>query len=393
MTQLDRFLGLRNTSPPNRQPYGALAVADNVALDDSSTLETRPGFALSLSLAGVTDAYPHRSQRYALVVAGGSLLAISEGPGQSVLQTGLTDTTFAWAQSSDRVVFVGDHDAGIVRDGLEVLPLRFPDATAPDVLFVSGDEPAGTYLFAQVWVDAATGMQGPASAVFPLLTVTDGSFVVYATPPAGYVADLYVSRRDDAVLRRVATLDAGQSWGYRAPEDGERLEEAQTHGLPLPTGVSAAAVHESCLWVAVPNPAAGFSAVYASRPYFWSVFTADEEGLAVAGRVLALESTPQGLLIGTDKAVWLRTPDEGLIRLADYGVVPGRPIVRDQTGTVLLWTVRGLASMTGEGYVNLWADKLSVAPGSQASTAIVDLDGTRMGLVLTDTEGAPYSAY
>jgi hypothetical protein len=387
-----QFLGLRNVVRPERQPLGALAEADNVWLDDTGTVERRFGYAQSLALTNVTDAYGHKNFRYAIVVANGSVYRIDDALGQTLLGTGYTDETYQWTQSEDRIFFAGATEAGMILRGQALLPLRWPDTPPPDVTEIDGGLPQGQYQFVQVYRHAATGIEGPASAPFVIDADDDCAFLIESDPPSGYEADIYVTAPDDTTFRLLGT---GESVFYNvdATQLGAALDAEQLNADPLPQGVTAIEVHESSLYAAVYDQPSNTSYVWPSVPYWYQLFNLDDDGQAVNGKVLGMLSTPQGLLIGSDVGIWLRTPDDGMVRLADYGVVPGRPFARNTEGRIAVWTTRGVATITAEGFQNRFDGKLSVAPGSSCSVAMVDFDGSKQSIVLTDSGGTAFNPY
>lgn len=391
--QIRKWLGLRNTVRPERQPWGALATADNVLLDDSSALELRPGFARSLAIAGITDAYAPISRHYALVLAAGSLYSIDDSLGSRLLGSGYTESSFHWAQTENRVLFAGDTEAGLVIGGQILLPLRFPQADVPTVATLAGSMPAGQYQFAVVYRYTANAMEGTPSMLYILEASTPCAFKITSAPPAGYEADVYVTAADDTTLRYLGT---GSTVFYNLDpaQLGEALDADQLNAYPLPQGIAAIEIHEACLFAAVWDQATNTSAVWRSRPWAYHWYTLDQDGLAIPGKVLALLSTSAGLLIGSDTGIRLMTPDEGLVSLTDYGVVPGRPMIQDAEHRVTIWTTHGLATFSAaKGFVDRFEGKLSVAGGSSCASAIVEFGGSRYALVLTDSSGTPENAY
>jgi hypothetical protein len=387
-----QFLGLRNVVRPERQPFGALAEADNVWIDDTGTVERRFGYTQALALSNVTDAYGHKSFRYAIVVANGSMYRIDDALGQILLGSGYTNETYQWAQVEDRIFFTGATEAGMILRGQTILPLRWPDTLSPNATETMGSLPPGQYQFVAVYRHAATGIEGPASPPFVIDTDDDCAFLIQSDPPTGYEADIYVTAADDTTFRLLGT---GSSIIYNMPATklGAALDAEQLNADPLPQGVTAIEVHESSLYAVVYDQPSNTSYVWPSVPYWYQLFNLDDEGQAVNGRVLGMLSTPQGLLIGSDVGIWLMTPDDNMVRLADYGVVPGRPFARNAEGRIAVWTTRGLATITPEGFQNRFDGKLSVAPGSSCSVALVDFDGSKQSIVLTDSGGTAFNPY
>lgn len=387
----ERLLGLRNAVRPERQPFGAMAQADNLVADATGSLERRDGYALALELPSVTDGYPHLSAAYAFVVADGRLLSVS--PDLAVVDLGAApEGRYQWAQHEDLAAYAGDEDCGLVRSGRVLSPLRIPHppffATA-----TTGALPAGTYQVTAVLRHAATGVEGAAPPSASVTVGDKGGIHVAIDVPAGYEADAYITEADGTVERYAGS---GASVHYLAESLGAPLAGAQVNAHPFPYGATALCFHEASLWVAIHDAASGTAFLLPSEPYWFQLFRPHEEGFAVPGTVLGMASTAEGLLVATDRAVWLRDKGDGLQLLADYGVVPGRPIAKDQDGTAVVWTKRGMCLFPP--FRNLYqaeagAWKLSVPPGAAASASIVNHNGLALAVALTDGGGEPFAQY
>lgn len=386
-----QWLGLRNAGPPESQPLGALELADNVILSDVAMLEAAPYFSLTMPLTGISDSYEHKSNNYAFLIADGALLCVFEGPAIKTLLTGLTSAAMAWAQVENRTFFAGPQgEAGIVVNGESVLPLRFPLPQTPSATALAGSMPPGTYQFSQVLRHLDSGLEGPAAPVAWVHAQTPCAFRIGLEVPAGYLADVYVSSADSQTLRYLTTAATGAVF-YDLPAQRlqQPLEAEQKDSWPLPEHVIALEVHETCLYAAVFNQLGNTSTVYFSRPLFHHLFALDQDGFPLPGRVRQMVSTEQGLLIATDQGLWLH--GETLQRLTDYGCPEGLPCCKDRDGRVLIWTHRGLH--TFPPLTDVFAGKLSVAPGSRCAVTTMPLRGSKVGLVLTDDGGEAFGAY
>lgn len=386
-----QWLGLRNAGPPESQPLGALELADNVLLSDSALLEAAPYFSLVMPLTAISDSYEHKSNRYAFLIADGALLCVSEGPAVKTLLTGLSSTVMTWAQVENRVFFAGGNgEAGIILNGERLLPLRFPLPVSPSVTALPGSMPPGTYQFSQVLRHLDSGLEGPAAPVAWVHGETPCAFSIGLEVPAGYLADVYVSSADSQTLRYLTTAGTGSVlYDLPAQRLQQPLDAEQLHAWPLPENVVALEVHETCLYAAVFDRFSQTSMIYFSRPLFHHLFSLDQDGFPLPGQVRQMVSTGEGLLIATDQGLWLH--GETLQRLADYGCPEGLPCYKDRDGQVAIWTVRGLH--TFPPLTDVFAGKLSVAPGNRCAVAQVRLQGSRFALVLGDDGGETFNAY
>lgn len=388
---IDTFLGIRNALRPERQPKNALAEAQNVLLLDDGSLESRFGYEKKLSLTNVTDAYEHKSLGYALVVANGSLVAVDSNLGTKTLVTGLTDTKFSWSQVEDRVAYVGSVDAGIILNGQKWLPLRLPTNLSPNVAIQSGSMIAGKYGVGQVLRHVATGIESGLSYPTYVEITSLSGLLIKPNVPTGYEADIYVTPANDTSFQYLATTTSTVIYNCDPLQLKNTIEHYQVNAFELPKQVSAIAFHETCLWTAVWDQTSNTSIISSSEPYFYHIFKLDEEGFAVIGKVEQMMSTSEGLLIATTQGIWVRGNDDSLVRVADYGVVSGKPIYKDQEGKVTIWTKRGLAVFPP--FKNVFYQKLSVAPGTSCATVIVDIKGSKYSFTMTNTGGTPYNTY
>ena len=83
------------------------------------------------------------------------------------------------------------------------------------------------------------------------------------------------------------------------------------------------------------------SVLYYSQPDAPHEFRLDSDYAIVAGRVTLLAGLPQGMIVGTDRAIFADTLEQPMQKLADFGVRLGSSFMDDK-GLVYLWTDRGL---------------------------------------------------
>lgn len=109
---------------------------------------------------------------------------------------------------------------------------------------------------------------------------------------------------------------------------------------PPPVGESLG-VRGSQLVVGVHEADRDRSVLYFSRPDYPHEFRLDRDWIVISGQVTMLASLAQGLVIGTDRAIYVDLPDQPLVKVADYGVSQGGWARTDQN-TCVFWTQRGL---------------------------------------------------
>lgn len=152
----------------------------------------------------------------------------------------------------------------------------------------------------------------------------------------------------------------------------------------FPQGVTVVSWFDSSLYCAqlVDNA----TVIWQSKPFHYHLYDYDDAYIQVPGEVVAMKRSAEGLCIATTSAIYLY--NEALTKLADYGVVRGRPIVRLPSGQLLIYTVRGVCTIP---FQNLTEAKVSLPPGRECSTAVVDVGGISRFIALHDGGGTAHN--
>ena len=381
--RIERWLGLNNVAEPAALPLGWLRQADNLVLDDAGWARRRRGLT-ELIPEGIEAVYALRNEEALLAVVDGDLCEVLEDASTQLLLAGVGAGPYRWAELANTVVLMGSERAirlepGAVGElGIE-LPARVTLAAIP------GSLPAGTYQVALTLLREPSGLESGAREAATI--AVNGSQAIQVSgieQRSGDVARLYVSEPNGVVLYRNQAVFGGAAT-ITAPGGHTPL---RTMGLlPPPLGVEIA-FHQARLWVAEYEPSPGVTHLWRSRPFQPHLFDRLRDWLTVPGRVEVMGSTPNGLLIGTDREVygWVPTEDRGevLIQQANYGAVRGS-LAWLPDGAVIFWTRRGAA--TALPYQNLTEDRLSAPFGRSAPGAVVELDGVRQYLAAPQSEG------
>jgi hypothetical protein len=160
-------------------------------------------------------------------------------------------------------------------------------------------------------------------------------------------------------------------------------DEADIGTLGPPDSTECVAFFEGSVWLSYYDPATDQSFIFKSKPFFWSRWDLETDYIAVPGHVVMLASTSTGVVVGTDKEIWVYAQDV-FNRITDYGVIPCEPA--EDSGRVYFWTERGLCralpfeAMTEEG--------VSVPHGTRARIVVSRDKGSKIALVVT-TGGGP----
>lgn len=133
-------------------------------------------------------------------------------------------------------------------------------------------------------------------------------------------------------------------WGYFCPAvTAEDYPVAPRRAYPPPLTPGPIAPWLLSMLVAVYEPAQDRTVLYKSRSGLPHEFYLDTDYTLIPGQVRLLASTARGLVIGTDRAVYLDTHDDPLVRATTYGVPVGASVHHD-ADEVFFWTDRGLCS-------------------------------------------------
>lgn len=138
-----------------------------------------------------------------------------------------------------------------------------------------------------------------------------------------------------------------------------------------------------CAWrnqmvVGVWEPDRDRSVLYLSRPDFPHEFRLDRDFIIIPGQVTLLDSVSSGLVIGTDRAVFVKPIDSQLQKEADYGVPLGAS-VHDDRDKLYFWTQRGLCRAFP--FENLTDSNLVVSLREHATAGILPYQGSTYAIV------------
>lgn len=404
MTIQSQFSGLRNQQNPKRLPFGSLKVATNVIFDATRALESRFGYERQLTLTDLTDGFSPDHYQYAYVVDNGTLYAVLPDLSLLTITSGLVDGVYQWAQQGDRTFYAGASECGMIQGVSKWLPLRLPYPTPSSITQVTGTLPEGQYQVTGVLRHIDSHIESPAHGSVSVTSNGSQAISIEYVIPASYEADVYVTEPNDTQERYYVTLASGgrtifDNNGIR--HLGNYLEAAQTLTDVLPTAsITALAMHNKCLYAALYDPATNLGTVIWSQPGWPQVYRLIQETptdpppdlVAFQGKVLGMATSPEGLLVGTDRAIWLLNAEGIQQRLRNYGVILGRPFARSNDGMIVINSQRGVM-VYANGQLLDGTTKFIPPKSSTGSISLVDYHGLRFSLTLTDGLGRAYNQY
>jgi len=385
LIQIPAFLGERNTVDEKSMPLGALISSKNVDIDDSGLISKRHGYRESALFTNITSTFATSDERRMFIVDDGILKLVNQDFSAVDLKSGMPTGYVKWLEVADYILMSSGH---IITNQLDVLEWRIPTPEQPMISTATGGSlPAGQYQVVSTYRDEH-GREGAASAMH--FVEVEGGAVINITPDfeTGYESLVYISDTNGEVLYLLDTAE--YSTGMTFSETNSLvypIDRNQLDAGPLPQEIGSLAFYEGSVWAS--QYIDGVSYLWRSKPYWWHLFDQHEDYLSIPGKVTVLEGTPQGLFIGTDDEMYVYTIEESLVRLAEYGVMQGRPLARTDEGRLFVWTRQGVCTLFP--FQNITEDKVSLSPGCLCSTAIIEKDGYEQFMVLNNGSGTAFN--
>jgi hypothetical protein len=368
------FKGIQNTVSPRDIEKSALQDAINVDVNNRGGLVQRLGFQSALSVPITTSHTTLDGETY--IVSSGVLYRV----GIDLTLITIASTTATEFCDFSRTLFTND---GLSVFGETVSHLRIPTpVSSPDIVITGGTKPAGLYNVIYTYSNA-DGLEGGASLVETVELTAPGELLITPTALAGYTTNVYATEAGGEVFYDV--------------KYGNQIAPPQVNSAPLPDNADKIEIFESKLWASA--DLGEHSVVWFSKPFHYHLFNYDTDYFIIPGRVEVLKAVPQGIIIATQKEIYAYTTEEGLIKLANYGVVPGRPIVKIQgkpdtefpNDYLLIHTVRGICSAFP--FTPLTETKVSLPMGTSCSTAMVYNNGIQRYVALHDAGGTAFNKF
>jgi hypothetical protein len=386
-------LGMRNTRAKGRYPIGALDVAQNADIlpDDGkhkTGYEIREGFAQSRLFTNITAAYTTSDGQRMFVIDDGNLREVFADLSSVILAADMGYGYYSFEEVGPQILVLGSNSQ-LIR-GREAYPFFIPQTQISSVDVIGGDLPGGEYTLAVCLVDSF-GRRGPLSVVTTVMLPDDAG--ISATVPAisGYQTLLFVTTTDGEVLYE---LEQSASTNFVFTGGLSRLvtpvSEEQVASSVI-SGFDKTNYYNGQLWVCVYEPNQDITYLFYSYSFWLNLFNPQSMYIAIQGKVNTFNSVGGSLIISTDRQI-LAYQDNALQTLADYGTVPGSASSMDYgSDTLYLWTTRGVCKALP--FENLTEEKVSLPPGSMASTAFLNVKGTKRFLIMTDTLGNSFNKY
>lgn len=381
---IQEWSGLNNKAEPRTLTLGELTRADNIDLDNRKRIRRRRGYNLNLSAANITAAWGSEDETRMFLIDDGTLKEYQD-PVAVDIASGFPGTEAYFADAGDRY-FVSCGGVSGVIDAFGYRDLAVPTPTAPRLTETGGRLPAGRRLVSAVCQDAS-GRQGGACQIQAIDLPADSGINIEVTAQPGFTIIVFVSRANDDQLREAGRTDIGGSFVFEDdPSTGPQiLDPVQLSAGPPPAFTGPIAYHEGCLWGAVIDRPLGLSFLFRSEPFWTHLFNPTTKVETVQGQVRMLASTGEGLVVGTDRNIHALIPEQGLVDLAQYGVIPGQNSYYERDSQkVLFWTQEGICEALP--FANLTNDRLSAKAGDRCCVGMVRQGGFSRLMVVTHTD-------
>ena len=369
---ISRFRGLNNVSDPLRVGLDWLTRADNTNITDTGALEVRKGYALDQ--AGLfTGAYATDDLlRMYLVKAG----VITDYAGAELCVL-LSSAPMYWAEVNDQVFFNNGADSGIISPDGEASSWIWSVPPSPTLAAVTGNLPAGQYQVCITYTLVDGRETGPSDPVQIEIGEGEALQVSGISQVDGLQTNLYIAPANSSVYQ-FAESPFGTATVWNTSPDNLGMDLLTDGMEPLPVGCDVIQIWSGRAYAAQYMPSEDQTVVWFSQPLGFHLFNLAADSFIVPGQVTMLAPTESALIVGTNKQIHSYTP-EALTRLAKYGALPGQHWSRDDDGTVVFWTARGVCRALP--FANLTERQVSVAPGIQAGGTIVRQGGQKRYLV------------
>lgn len=171
-------------------------------------------------------------------------------------------------------------------------------------------------------------------------------------------------------------------------DDGVNDLGTNVEGPPT-TNVLYSAYHQSSVVLAV-RVGEELTRIQYSVPQVYHLFHKVNDRFEIPDTVVGMESVNGQLLIVCRHSVYVHTADSRLLKLADYGGIPGKPITKLPENGCFFWTTRGVIKYPE--FENVSQSEVSLPPGTGAATALFEYDGDIYFLVCNDQAGQAYNA-
>lgn len=374
MVEIKKWLGLRNTTSPERYKLGELQTALDVEIDDTGKLLSRLGQTV---MDGTASHSLYSNDFVSLIMHSAVLKRIENDFTFTTLRTLSNSDAVSYETYNNSVFYSNGTDLGHLVGSTEIGWGVTPPVGQPTATASTGGLRAGRYLYAITFVREDGHESGTDAAQAVDVAANGGiTFDSIETSTNALVCDkiLYLSEADGETLYRAAVIPNGQT-SYTYSGDGGDLKVAlrTQHASPPPAG-NIVRYYNGVMYVVDGD------VVYFSDPYNPELFRMATNFLRFPGQVAMFESVENGLYVATTDIAgedtetatmtWFlggSTPEDFTSKVVyDYGVISGT--AAKCTASLITAPQAAEAQRTGEAVI--WTSRHGVCIGFHGGTVV-----------------------
>jgi hypothetical protein len=336
--EIKRFLGIRNTTSPERFKVGEMQSASDVDTDNTGRLLTRKGQQLVVSASGAHSLYANHI--LAVMAVGNQLRLRQNSTTWNTIATLSSSDPISYATVLDTVYFSNGTDKGRIVNGAVRQWGVTPPVSQPQATATVGDLPPGNYMYALTFLrsdghESGTGLAG--SIDLPQGGGIAFSNIEISTNPEISDKIVYLSGSNGEVLYKALLLPNSQP---QAAYTGTGLDLSipliTQFAEPPPAG-TIVREYNGVMYVV------SGSAVFHSDPYAMELFRPDTNYLQFTAPVAMFEGVNDGVYVATvdlegddqetSSGTWFLMgggPSKFQpVKLFDYGAIPRSSVLTE----------------------------------------------------------------
>lgn len=373
--EIRKFLGIRNTTSPERLKTGELVAANNVETDNTGRLLSRRGQTLK-NASPLSNLYANHA--VAVALSGSNLVAVEPNFTYTTLKVLTSTDDLSYETSLDTIYYSNGVDLGRLVgrtwSSWGIIPPAGQPVTLP---IVGGKLPIGKYMYAVTFVrndghESGTGLAG-------VIELTAKGGISFLSIPVSTNTDvvsknLYLSATNGEVLYYAANIPNAQiGYTYNSNQLDLTIPLITQFLTPPPPG-SFVKIYKGVMYVVVGDT------VYYSNAHSFELFKLDTDFLRFPGRVVMFEGVGDGIYVGTEdlggedaegmgNTYFLsgNRPDKlQSVDLFDYGVIEGTAVSTD--AAYFESPVAGEAEGGEAKFAVVWTSRHGICLGKDGGT-------------------------
>lgn len=406
--EFKEFLGLRNTTSPERFALGDLQAALNVDIDDAKRITRRAG--LTERLTGAT---------HSLWSDGVTCLAVQGSTLKRVRATGSSSYAFDTMRSSltaglrmdywsvnDCVYYANGAETGVIQAGASRSWGLTPPSGQPGAQAIGGGLEAGRYRYALTYLrgDGQESGTGQSDAI----DLTERAGIRFTSIPVSSDATvtrkaIYLTSTNGEQLYRAVVMENSETQAdYRNESLDLKVPLRTQFGQPAPAG-------HMVSWFRGHALVAQGPVLWPSEPYRYELFMLDKHAFMFPADINLLAPVEDGIFVGADQTYFLSGagPEQwarSKRTVAGYGAIPytrayepaeGDDLGEGVAGRVAMWASPQGHCMGANGgaFRNLTSSRFSYPTAQRGAGIVRQTQGYNQYLAVLEGTGAANNAF